>query len=192
VAGYWWIGIRTGSFDLISGNIVTQSVRGLLISGHGCKVFDNEVNSTIWHPSRGIVADSGKGMQVSGSDHQIFRNTFRNNGLAIVEFGSNNTYYLNNFINNTKTIDVQNSQISNWDNGTIGNYWDDYQGEDSNSDGIGDTPYIIDENNQDNYPLMEPFVIPEFPSWAILPLLLTATLLAIFFKKRLAVTVSRI
>jgi hypothetical protein len=44
-----------------------------------------------------------------------------------------------------------------------GNYWSDYAGLDvksgSNqdqpgSDGIGDTPYIIYENNKDNYPLM--------------------------------------
>jgi len=34
--------------------------------------------------------------------------------------------------------------------------------------------------------------VPEFPSWAILPLLLTATLLVIFFKKRLPATVSSI
>ena len=32
--------------------------------------------------------------------------------------------------------------------------------------------------------------IPEFPSWAILSLLLTVTLLAIFFKKRLPTTPS--
>ena len=26
-----------------------------------------------------------------------------------------------------------------WDNGTIGNYWGDYNGTDNNNDGIGDT-----------------------------------------------------
>ena len=60
VEGYWWIGITTDSFGVISGNIVTQSVRGLFIGGSGCEVFDNLVYSTIWHPSRGPVADSGK------------------------------------------------------------------------------------------------------------------------------------
>jgi hypothetical protein len=40
------------------------------------------------------------------------------------------------------------------------------QSKDSNDDGKGDTPYIIDENNRDNYPLMNPVVIPEFPERA--------------------------
>jgi len=43
-----------------------------------------------------------------------------------------------------------------WDHGypSGGNYWSNYNGTDSDGDGIGDTPYIIDENNQDRYPLM--------------------------------------
>jgi nitrous oxidase accessory protein NosD len=42
---------------------------------------------------------------------------------------------------------------------TLGNYWDDYQGEDQfDDDGIGDDPYPIPPlDNQDNYPLMEPW-----------------------------------
>jgi hypothetical protein len=55
-----------------------------------------------------------------------------------------------------------------WDNGyrSGGNYWSDYNGTDSykgqyqnetGSDGIGDTPYVIDANNTDNYPLMFPW-----------------------------------
>ena len=39
----------------------------------------------------------------------------------------------------------------------MGNYWDDYNGSDTNGDGIGETPYIIDGNNSDNYPLIERF-----------------------------------
>ena len=35
----------------------------------------------------------------------------------------------------------------------LGNYWDDYYDGDGNSDGIGDTPYYIEKNEYDYYPL---------------------------------------
>ena len=52
-----------------------------------------------------------------------------------------------------------------WDNGSVGNYWMDYNGFDLNMDGIGDSPYFIDDKAvetviaQDNYPLMVPYDI---------------------------------
>ena len=49
--------------------------------------------------------------------------------------------------------------VNIWDNGKEGNYWSGYPGSDSDGDGVGDTPYIINANNTDHYPLMEPFDI---------------------------------
>jgi len=96
---------------------------------------------------------------------------------------ANNLIFHNNFINNT--IQVSSSGSTDfWDNGQQGNYWSDYNGTDSNQDGIGDTPYIIEENNTDRYPLMAQYVIPEFPSFLFLPLFFTATLLASIVYKR--------
>ncbi|MEM2281745.1 MAG: hypothetical protein QXZ68_07165, partial [Candidatus Bathyarchaeia archaeon] len=43
------------------------------------------------------------------------------------------------------------------------NYWSSYDGVDSDNDGIGDTPYIIDGYNIDHYPQMKPFTILELP-----------------------------
>jgi len=61
--------------------------------------------------------------------------------------------------------------INLWDDGypSGGNYWSNYAGVDfysgpyqneTGSDGIGDTRHVIDENNWDNYPLMEPWTPP--------------------------------
>jgi parallel beta-helix repeat protein len=80
-----------------------------------------------------------------------------NNQYSIIlESSANNTICHNNFIGNTNQVNIYDS-TSTWDNGypSGGNHWSDYTGTDGNGDGIGDTPYIIDENNQDTYPLMQ-------------------------------------
>jgi parallel beta-helix repeat protein len=72
----------------------------------------------------------------------------------ILDCSGTNTFYHNNFFyvywNKTLT-----STANMWDNGFEGNYWNDYQGEDSNSDGLGDVPHLIDTNNQDRHPLID-------------------------------------
>jgi len=101
-------------------------------------------------------------------------NTMNDNRLSKnIEYGVNiynstgNRLYHNSFINNT----VQNAKVLNasisWDDGypSGGNYWSDYVGLDlywgskqdqPGGDGIGDTPYIIDSESKDKYPLMTP------------------------------------
>jgi parallel beta-helix repeat protein len=124
-------------------------------------------------------------------NNDIFENNITNSscqGIGIYE-ASDNTFYHNNFINNTKDVYYSGENFgkypyrNNWDNGSEGNYWSNYNGTDTNGDGIGDTPYVLYENNQDNYPLMN--TTPEFPLWIILALFLTAAFVAVIFKKRL-------
>lgn len=98
--------------------------------------------------SRNIVSENTRGItlegwtgEVSTSDNVLFANTVSNNS----EFGlwltaaTNNTVYGNSF-NNTKNVKDTGNNI--W-NTTTGNYWSDYMGSDSDSNGIGDTPYVI-------------------------------------------------
>jgi hypothetical protein len=59
--------------------------------------------------------------------------------------------------NNIEIADVIGANF--WDNGSLGNHWSGYSGADSNGDGTGDTPYVIDAGNIDNYPLIEPVAI---------------------------------
>jgi parallel beta-helix repeat protein len=70
----------------------------------------------------------------------------------------NNTFYHNNLINNLKN--AYDTCNDTWDDGypSGGNYWDDYNGTDSDGDGIGDTQSpITGGHNEDRYPIMEPF-----------------------------------
>lgn len=68
-----------------------------------------------------------------------------------------NIFYHNNFINNTNQADIIGSFNNTGDNGMEGNYWSDYAGLDLDRDGIGDDPYVVDQNNNDTYPLMGVF-----------------------------------
>jgi parallel beta-helix repeat protein len=84
-------------------------------------------------------------------ENTIENSTFRG---IVLSSSRNNMIYHNNFINNTNQASSSNSVPNDWDDGLEGNYWSEYNGTDANHDGIGDTPYAIDANNTDNYPLM--------------------------------------
>ncbi len=66
----------------------------------------------------------------------------------------------NNFVENDVNAWANDAGDVSWDDGaSIGNYWDDYNGSDGNGDLIGDTPYIIDADDQDDFPHIVPFPI---------------------------------
>ena len=124
---------------------------------------------------------------VDSSDNTINGNNITNNdGGILVHLSSfDNAIYHNNFIGNTQQVLIPTSGQANfWDDGypSGGNYWSDCEDRYPNvseidGSGIWNIPYEIDENNQDNYPLVH--IIPEFPSVFILPLFMIATLLAV-------------
>jgi parallel beta-helix repeat protein len=138
--------------------------------------FDNVMNGRV---ENARVENNYYGIVIHGSDNNfIFNNLVENNNEGIFLGGSdNNLIYHNNFLNNATQAYDNGSNF--WDNGypSGGNYWNDYAGADNwrgdrenllmpGSDGIGDTPYYIPEdNNRDRYPLMSPF--PPWTGWAV-------------------------
>ena len=119
---------------------------------------------------RGASDPGQAGIYLRGADHcNISDNDVSNNHYGILLSNSNkNTIYLNNFIKNTINVHSHGS-YNTWNSLTpityaynnstytnyIGNYWSDYNGTDTNGDGIGEIYYEIDED-KDYYPLVGP------------------------------------
>ena len=126
-----------------------------------------------------VIQENEWGIYSHFSNHNVItgnRITNNDSGLGLYD-SSDNTIYHNNFTDNTKQVEIwykwwaypyydrQAPSINIWDDGypSGGNYWSDWTGTDMwrginqdepGADGIGDTPYIIDSDNKDNYPLI--------------------------------------
>ena len=162
------IGIGDSNYTTISSNRVLNNrvgASGIFIRGHDNVICNNIVTFNEQYGK----GDCGIYLHSSGTGNTVVGNTVSNNNVGIYPTGGNSRIFHNNFINNTMQVDEWASQNWNsiWDDSypSGGNYWDDYNGTDlysgpyqneTGSDGIGDTPYIISVNNKDNYPLMKP------------------------------------
>jgi parallel beta-helix repeat protein len=175
--------------NTISANNITEQGIGITsLTGSKSIISGNNITNCTTY---GIYLESYQQISIIG-------NNFENNavGIFLGDKASNNTIYHNNFINNQKDVTDVRSTIpflpspkNIWDNGSEGNYWSDYNGTDNDGDGIGDTAHILNKNNQDNYPLMNPVditTIPEFPSWAPLMVTLVAVVaVAVVYRHKL-------
>jgi parallel beta-helix repeat protein len=107
-----------------------------------------------------VAGNWPSGIRITSSTNcTVAENVFANNdGFGIHVYSSHNiAIHHNNLVANTINA-VTEKYAATWDNGypSGGNYWSDYSGKDGNHDGIGDTPYTIDADNSDRYPLMKP------------------------------------
>lgn len=102
-----------------------------------------------------------KGIHIKGSKNNTLKNNlFVGNtiGVYMCCSGENNLIFRNVFMNNDQH--AKGYPINQFDNGQVGNYWDDYEGVDTNGDGIGDKAYNVTEGvygqkNIDHFPLVE-------------------------------------
>jgi parallel beta-helix repeat protein len=146
------IELRDSSNNTIANNTVMSNDYGIyLVSSHNNAIIRNDVM---------LNAIRGISLRVSGQNI-IYHNSIMNNIQQAFDDNSNNQ----------------------WDDGypSGGNFWSDYAGFDIysgpnqdrlGSDGIGDTPHVIDSDSADRYPLTSPFPplapMPPFPLSAVL------------------------
>ena len=184
------IQLSYSNFNLVNGNYIDNCTEGI-------QIWQYSTNNTVTENTIKNCDDVALRLQYA-DNNTIARNDISNCGLGTsIYVANNNSITKNNYINNDESL-----PSGEWEwyaktfgyNGSINiinqNYYNDYNGIDSNSDGLGDTPYIINEDNQDNQPLMTPIeieVIPEFPSWTplIISGLVAAFLMSIIYKKRI-------
>ncbi len=132
----------------------------------GVYIFGEFGNSLLLND---IYDNQGEGVRIdASSSNHLYGNNISKNIIGVLAYQSNdNTIIWNNFTSNQLQA-ADDFGINYWDAGYPlgGNYWDDYGGSDfflgpnqdqPGSDGIGDVPYVIDSDSQDNYPLMSPF-----------------------------------
>ena len=107
-------------------------------------------NNTITNNEYGVC------LRASSSNNSFSNNTITNNEYGVhLASSSGNSFYHNIFVFNNVQFYTQ-SSVNIWDDDSKGNYWDDYGELDTDGDGIGDTPYVIDANNTDRFPLVVP------------------------------------
>jgi parallel beta-helix repeat protein len=146
------------SNNTITGNTLTNNTWGVELSSSSNNFLSDNIirtssNTGIW------IEDS--------SDNVLAGNNITMNYQGIETSScSNDSIYHNNFVNNSYKQASTSESLDIWDEGypSGGNYWSDYNGTDlhsgpyqneTGSDGIGDTHYVIDVHNQDNYPFMK-------------------------------------
>jgi len=144
---YEWWGLTIGFSNSISVN------DSRIYGSRGVNIHDSR-NITLFN---NILAKTNRGLFIENSSSIIaMYNVFLRNqiGLCLDEYTSQSTFIMNDLVGNTiSAIDKGSNQFSNE---SIGNYWSDYNGSDANNDGIGDSPYYVDNDSIDERPLMTP------------------------------------
>ncbi len=186
----------SGSGNKVFANNISGGAQGLLLSAFPLNsdkyCGDNTVyKNTITHCKTGILILKAENNTFYGNfimDNEIGISLSSNmttggNIQYLACYAFRNIFHHNNIVNNTvrEAVDWSRQGTNSWDNGKEGNYWGDYNGVDSDGNGIGDyvynvnSPYTITwedhgiqpqtpnvvNNATDRYPLTLPYEISD-------------------------------
>ncbi len=181
---------QSGNNKINGNNIVASQSFGITLNqSDGNVVFNNSLSNSgidFEYSSNNLIAGNLvfaglTGVYMNGGN----ASTIAANNFTACSFGitsqvdtSGILFYMNNF-NTTHPNEFKGNGRNYWDNGTVGNYWSDYEARYPNatevdSSGIGNTPYAIiygyipnslgplfdpntpNPNDIDHYPLLSP------------------------------------
>ena len=142
VSGNTWsnISLDTAGNTTIRDNTLTNSHVGIYLFGSSENTIQNNT----------IVNNDWDGVYIGNdsNNNTVTENTVSDGGYGVrIQDSTGNTVYMNNFDSNyVQAFDDSNNQ---WDNGTTGNYYDDW--------GSTDPRPVDGGSNVDNYPSLTPF-----------------------------------
>lgn len=156
----------------ILGNIISSA--DILVSGGAHEINDNRLESggiTLTGFYSTIIGNTITNDKIELNESHfniIIYNEVRSANAVSLRNSNNSEFYNNNFFGEVNSV----NSINQWDGRYFdaGNYWDGYDGVDEfsgldrnipGSDGIIDEPYVIDENNKDNYPMIKPYALTD-------------------------------
>jgi len=170
-------------------NTITNGDEGIfLYSSHNNSIDQNNVGANLFYgimilssdnnslTNNSLTANRHNAIDLENSSRTLITgNNISDNLCGLYLYcSSNNMIYHNSFLYNYYHQATYSFSSNTWDDGypSGGNYWSDYTGIDqkngpyqnlTGSDGIGDTSYVVNANqqiepiDQDNYPLMGMF-----------------------------------
>ncbi len=159
------ISLLDSSENTLKGNDLTKNTYGIEFSANAFQYYNGQPEAS------------------TCANNTVTENNFTQNanGVSINYNVANNTFYRNNFVNNIQqayasSYNFYSSTPTNiWDNGKEGNYWSNYNGTDTNYDGVGDqsmdvfqqfqqyvtngvvSQQMLVSSDQDHYPLMQQY-----------------------------------
>jgi parallel beta-helix repeat protein len=155
------IALSMSSNNTVSGNNIANN------GNYGVGLYWSSNNNTLYRNN--ITANEFAGILFfQSSNNTVSGNNIANNGNygLLLNMSSNNKFYHNHFTDNPNQVYVEMNSTNAWDDGypSGGNYWSDYaekypNAEEMDESGVWSISYIIDQNNQDRYPLISPLGI---------------------------------
>jgi parallel beta-helix repeat protein len=154
--------------NTLSNNIVTTTRDGIRIDDStnntllNNTIDSNEVGlflsmSRMNRLESNMISRNENGVVLTGmaESNLLANNSLYMNGRGMYLNGSSgNTIYLNQFFNFLNAMDEGKNL---WNTSSSGNFWNDYNGTDADGNGIGDTPYVVNQTtgSLDYMPLVD-------------------------------------